>query len=355
MKIAITDYSFPSPDIEEGILRPLGHDIAAWKEKRTAAELPQLVADADAVITQFAPVTADVIASMRQAKVIVRYGIGVDNVDLEAAKVRGIPVCNVPDYCIDEVADQTLAFLLATTRQVVTNCVRNREGKWGLATSLDQMRALRDLSVGVVGFGRIGREVVSRLRAFKCQVLVHDPVVAAGEIEQAGCKPVALHELLSQSDVISLHCPSMAQTRGMINRDSLAITKRGVILINVARGDLVDSAALTEALQSGHISAAALDVFAPEPIPADHPILKMDNVIVASHIASCSVPAVKKLRETAANLAAMALRGDVLPNVVNGVGRLSGLAERWGQNDVEKNEYRFLIVLPQLFCKSLLG
>ena len=321
MKIAITDYSFPSLDVEEGILRPLGHEIVAWKEKRPATELPQLVADADAVITQFAPVNADVIASMSRTKVIVRYGIGVDNVYLDAAKARGIPVCNVPDYCIDEVADQTLAFLLATTRNVVTNCVRNREGKWGLPVPLDQMRALRDLTVGIVGFGRIGREVVARLRAFKCKVLVHDPVVAAGEIEQAGAKPVALRELLSQTDVISLHCPSTASTRGMMNRDSLAITRRGVILINVARGDLVDSAALTEALQSGHISAAALDVFAPEPIPADHPILKMDNVIVASHIASCSVPAVKKLRETAANLAEMALRGEALPNVVNGVGR----------------------------------
>jgi D-3-phosphoglycerate dehydrogenase len=321
MKIAITDYSFPSLDIEEGILLPLGHEVAAWKEKRSALELPVLVADADAVITQFAPVNADVIASMRLAKVIVRYGIGVDNVDLEAAKARGIPVCNVPDYCIDEVADHTLAFLLATTRQVVTNCVRVRQGKWGLATSLDEMRALRDLTVGVVGFGRIGREVTSRLRAFKCRVLVHDPVVAEGEIELAGCHPVTLRDLFSQSDVITLHCPSMAQTRGMINRDTLAITKRGAIFINVARGDLVDSAALTEALQCGQVSAAALDVFDPEPIPADHPILSMDNVIAASHIASCSVPAVRKLRETAANLAAMALRGEPLPNVVNGVGK----------------------------------
>ena len=319
MKIAITDYSFPSLDVEESILRPLGHEIVAWKEKRTAAELPQLVADADAVITQFAPVTADVIASMRQAKVIVRYGIGVDNVDLDAAKARGIPVCNVPDYCIDEVADQTLAFLLATTRNVVTNCVRNREGQWGLPVPLDQMRALRDLTVGVVGFGRIGREVVARLLAFKCRVLVYDPMIAAADIQQAGGKPVTLLELLSQSDIVTLHCPSLASTRGMINRESLTITKRGAILINVARGDLVDSAALTEALQSGQISAAALDVFAPEPIPADHPILKMDNVIVASHIASCSVSAVKKLRETAANLAAMALRGAKLPSVVNGV------------------------------------
>ena len=319
MKIAITDYSFPTLEIEEGILSPAGHEIVAWKEKKTAAELPQLVADADAVITQFAPVTAEVINSMTRAKVIVRYGIGVDNVDLGAAKERGIPVCNVPDYCIDEVADQTLAFLLAVTRQVVPNTLLIRTENWGLATGLEQMRALRDLTVGVVGFGRIGREVVARLKAFKARILVFDPVVKSADIESAGCKPVMLRELLSQSDVITLHCPSTSETRGMINAQSLGITKPGVILINVARGDLVDSDALTAALQSGHVSAAALDVFAPEPIPAEHPIRKLNNVVLASHIASCSVPAVRKLRETAANLASAALRGDSLPNVVNGV------------------------------------
>ena len=319
MKIAITDYSFPTLEIEEGILSPAGHEIVAWKEKKTAAELPQLVADADAVITQFAPVTAEVINSMTRAKVIVRYGIGVDNVDLGAAKERGIPVCNVPDYCIDEVADQTLAFLLAVTRQVVPNTLLIRTENWGLATGLEQMRALRDLTVGVFGFCRIGREVVARLKAFKARILVFDPVVKSADIESAGCKPVMLRELLSQSDVITLHCPSTSETRGMINAQSLGITKPGVILINVARGDLVDSDALTAALQSGHVSAAALDVFAPEPIPAEHPIRKLNNVVLASHIASCSVPAVRKLRETAANLAAAALRGDSLPNVVNGV------------------------------------
>ena len=319
MKIVITDYSFPNLDVEEGILKPLGYELVAWKEKRSATELTQLVAEADAVITQFAPVNAEVIASMQNAKVIVRYGIGVDNVDLDAAKARGIPVCNVPDYCVDEVADHTLSFILATTRQVVSNCVLLREGNWGLATSLDQMKAMRDLTVGVVGFGRIGREVTARLRAFKCKVLVHDPVVAQAEIERSGCVAASLQDLLSTSDVITLHCPSMAQTRGMINRESLASTKRGVIMVNLSRGDLIDSAALTEALQSGQVAAAALDVFAPEPIPADHPILKMSQVIASAHIASCSVPAVRKLRETAANLAVMALRGEPLPSVVNGV------------------------------------
>jgi len=317
MKIAITDFSFPNLDIEEGILVAAGNEVVAWKEKRPSAELVELVRNADAVITQFASVNEDVIASMQQAKVIVRYGIGVDNVDLAAARARGIPVCNVPDYCIDEVADHTLAFILATTRQVVTNSNLVHSGKWGLATSLEQMRAMRDLTVGVVGFGRIGREVATRLKAFKCRILVHDPVVVDSTIIQAGCAPASLSQLLSESDVVTLHCPSTASTRGLINRESLATTKRGVVVINLARGDLVDSQALTDALQSGQVSNAALDVFAPEPIPADHPILKMDNVILASHIASASVPAVRKLRETAAGLALMAVRGEHLPNVVN--------------------------------------
>ena len=317
MKVVITDYSFPNLEIEEGILVSAGHEVVAWKEKRPAEELVELVRDADAVITQFASVNTGVIANMRQAKVIVRYGIGVDNVDLAAARARGIPVCNVPDYCIDEVADHTLAFILATTRQVVTNSNLVHSRKWGLATSLDQMRALRDLTVGVVGFGRIGREVAARLRVFKCRVLVHDPVVVDSTIIHAGCAPASLAQLLSDSDVITLHCPSTATTRGLINRSSLATMKRGVILINLARGDLVDSQALTEALQSGQVLNAALDVFAPEPIPADHPILEMENVILASHIASASVPAVRKLRETAAGLALMAVRGEPLPNVVN--------------------------------------
>ncbi len=317
MKVAITDYSFPDLSVEESILQPPGHAIAAWKEKKAAAELPALVADADAVITQFASVNADVIASMQQARVIVRYGIGVDNVDLAAARAKGIPVCNVPDYCIDEVADHTLAFILATTRQVVSNSNTLKGGKWGLATSLDQMKALRDLAVGVVGFGRIGREVVSRLRPFRCRILVFDPIAKSADIVAAGGTPVTMRELLSLSDVITLHCPSTPETRGMLNSELLAKTRPGVSIINLARGDLIDPNALMAALQSGHVAAAALDVFNPEPIPADHPILKLDNVILASHIASTSVPAVRKLRETAARLALMALNGEPLVNVVN--------------------------------------
>ncbi len=318
-KVAVTDYTFPTLDIETSILQPLGVELVAWKEKRPAADLPQLVSDADFIITQFAPLNREVIASLQRAKIIVRYGIGVDNVDLEAARQKNIPVCNVPDYCIDEVADQTLAFILASTRGVVANSTAVHGGTWGLATGLDEMRTLRDLKVGVIGFGRIGREVAARLRAFKCQVLVHDPVVSGSDVERAGCTPRSLPDLLSEADVVTLHCPSTATTRNLINAESLARMKRGAILVNVARGDLVDPAALVAALREGQLSFAALDVYSPEPIPAGDPILQLNNALLSAHIASASVRAVRTLRETAAGLVAKAIRGEPLPNVVNGV------------------------------------
>lgn len=316
--VVVTDYSFPSLDIEETILRPLGAALVGAQCKTTDTLIP-LVSQADAVITQFAPVNAAVIAAMRKARVIVRYGIGVDNVDLDAARSKGIPVCNVPDYCIDEVADHTLAFILATTRQVLQNCLYVREGKWGLATPLQELRTLRDQVVGIVGFGRIGREVASRLTPFKCRRLVHDPVVPADAIRAADCEPVPLATLLAESDIITLHCPSSAQTRGMLNRESMSRLKQGAILINLARGDLVDTAAMVEALQTGRIAAAALDVCNPEPIPLDSPLRLMPYVITSSHIASASVKSVRVLRETVARTAAAALRGESLPNIVNGV------------------------------------
>src|SRR6185503_6294242 len=159
--VAVTDWTFPDVGIEEEMLKEQGVGLRALQCK-TEADLIGLCAQADAVITQFARVNANVVTAMRKARAIVRYGIGVDNIDLDAARERGIPVCNVPDYCIDEVADQTLAFVLAMTRHVVTHANHLRAGNWGLAVPLSGMKALRDLTVGVIGFGRIGRAVVTR-------------------------------------------------------------------------------------------------------------------------------------------------------------------------------------------------
>lgn len=318
-KVLVTDHTFDPLDVEQRILEPLGAVLDA-RQCKTVEQLLPLVADADAVLTQFSPLRAPVIAAMNRACIIVRYGVGVDNVDLDAARARGIPVCNVPDYCIDEVADHTLAFILAVIRQVVPNCLGVRGGHWGLAVPLARMKTLRELSVGVVGFGRIGRQVVCRLLPFGCAIYVFDPVVNAKEIESAGaCAVTSLDELLPHSDILTLHCPSTAQTRRMLDAGGLARMKHGSVLVNLARGDLVVTDALVASLQSGHLAAAALDVCDPEPIPPSHPLLQMPNVLVAAHVASTSVRAARMLRETAAELVARRLRGQSLPNVVNGV------------------------------------
>ena len=318
LKAVITDYVFDNIDLERAALAPLGCRLEALKSGKDQALL-DLVKDADAVITQFAPITAAVIGAMQKCRVIVRYGIGVDNVDLNAAAAKNIPVCNVPDYCIDEVADHTLALILAATRQTVHCDATIKAGQWKLPVALTALHALKHMTVGLVAFGRIGREVASRLKPFKCQVMVFDPALPASVIRDAGCIPATLDDVLAQSDLLSLHCPSTEKTRHMINATSITKMKRGAILVNASRGTLVDTAALVSALQSGQIAAAALDVSDPEPINADSPLLKMNNVVFTPHIASASPQAVQKLRTDVAGIAAMALRGEKVPNIVNGV------------------------------------
>jgi D-3-phosphoglycerate dehydrogenase len=171
--------------------------------------------------------------------------------------------------------------------------------------------------VGIVGFGRIGREVAARLAPFKCRQLVFDTFVPPEVVRNAGCEPVSLDDLLAQSDIVTLHCPSTPQTKKLLNDESLGRMKQGSVVVNLGRGDLIDSGSLIAALQSGKIASAALDVFEQEPLPPENPLRFMPNVIAASHIASASPKSVRTLRETAAKIAIMALRGEPLPNIVN--------------------------------------
>jgi D-3-phosphoglycerate dehydrogenase len=314
--VAVTDAQFAALDVESAVLAPMGVELTKGADP-SAATLKQLVAQADAVITQFAPVTAEVIEAMQRARVIVRYGIGVDNVDLEAAHRAGIPVCNVPDYCIDEVADHTLALMLSISRRIDVHAASIRDGQWKLVVPFGAMRSLRGATVGIVGFGRIGREVARRLAAFGCKLLVFDPVVTPEVLAQYGAKPAALATLLAESDAVTLHCPSTAETRRLINANSLATMKRGAILVNVSRGDLVEPQALLAALESGQLGGAGLDVTDPEPLPTDSALRTLENVVITPHIASVSEKAVRTLRESVAKAAAVALRGELPPNVVN--------------------------------------
>ena len=314
--IVVTDYKFPDLALEQAAAEHAGC-VLIGHHCESEAELKAVVADADAVITQFARLSAPVVAAMTRARAIVRYGIGVDNVDLDAARQHGIPVANIPDYCIDEVADHTLSFILAMTRQVVTHTADLRAGHWRLAVPVSGMKVLRDQTVGLVGFGRIGREVVARLLAFKCRVLVYDPMVPEAEIQRLGALSVPLTQLLAESDIVSLHCPSTPATRHIIGSAALAAMKPSALLVNVARGDLVDTNALLDALQSGHLGAAALDVFDPEPLPLAHALRTLPNVVIAPHIASVSVTAVQALRQGAIARAVAAVRGQLPDNVVN--------------------------------------
>jgi D-3-phosphoglycerate dehydrogenase len=283
------------------------------------AALASLVEDADYVITQFASIDAGIIARMKHCKVIVRYGIGVDNVDLKAAAAKGIPVCNIPDFCTDEVADHTLAMILDLCRRITQNALKVRGGGWGLALPLSEMRSLKDQTVGLIAYGKIGREVALRLRPFKCRILAFDPAADTAKMRADGVEPASLDEIYARSDIVSLHCPSTDATRWMINASSLAKMKKGAFLVNISRGTLVRTDNLVAALRSGHIAAAAMDVTDPEPINPDNPIVAMENVLITSHIASASPQAVLKLRNDAAGIVAGLIKGEKARNIVNGV------------------------------------
>lgn len=318
-KAVMTDFSFELPDVERSIIEPLGCELIANKEHQSQDALVELVRDADFVMTQFAPVDAEIIGAMQKCKVIVRYGIGVDNVDLTAAAKKGIPVCNVPDYCIDEVADHTLAMILDLCRRTTQNALTVSGGEWQLGVPLSDMRSLKSQTVGIVAYGRIGREVALRLRAFKCRIVATDPIADPEQMRADGVEPVTLEQLYSESDIITLHCPSTDSTRHMINSDSINKMKNRVLLINNSRGTLVKTDDLAVGLEEGKIGGAALDVTDPEPINADSPLVKMENVLVTAHVASASPQAVNELRTQVANTVSTAFKGGQLPNIVNGV------------------------------------
>jgi len=321
-KVAVTDFGIEEIDVEKRILEPLGCEVVGPlrpPESKNEQKLSELVKDADYVITQFSPVTAAVVGAMQKSRIIVRYGIGVDNVDLKVAAAKNIPVCNVPDYCIDEVADSAMAMILDLVRKISAHAFLIRSGKWELAVPLKELFVLNEMTVGIVGFGRIGRAVAARLKPFRAKVVVFDPVVDAAAVKAEGCTPVSFDELLQTSDLVTLHCPSNDKTKQMMNAETFGKMKKGAMLVNTSRGTLVKTDDLVAALESGQISAAAVDVTDPEPINMDSPLVKMDNVIINPHLASASPGAVFKLRTSVANIVAMAIKGRKLPNIVNGV------------------------------------
>lgn len=310
-KVVITDYSFPSIEIERGVLEPLGATVDGFQCK-TESEVEAAVAGAHVVLTQFATVGAAAIRAMRPGGAIVRYGVGVDNVDLDAAASAGIAVANVPDYCVDEVADHTVALLLGLLRRVHALHASVLRGEWDAIGVAKPLKPFRDSSVGLVGIGRIGRAVVHRLRPFGFTFLAFDPFLGAAGADELGVTLLSLEELLPRADALTLHVPLTPDTHHLIDARGLRAMKPDAVLVNTARGGLVDNAALEAALRQGRPAAAALDVFEQEPLPESSGLRSLPNLVMTPHAAWYSDAALTKLQELAAEEGARALRGEAL-------------------------------------------
>lgn len=317
MKVAITDHGFPHVDQERDIIAQAGADLFVAQCK-TSDDVIASCRDADVLLVQWAPITEPVITSLERCRLIVRYGIGVDNVDLKAAATRGIPVCNIPDYCIDEVADHSIALALSLARQLPQTDAAVRNGVWKI-TPPHSFPAFRDTIFATAGFGRIAKAVLERARALGFQLAAYDPFVEPAAFAALGIRSLQIDELFQQAGILSLHLPLTAETKHFVSRDRLVTMRQSAIIANTARGGLIDTVALAEALNAGTILGAGLDVFETEPLSADHPLRTTPNTILTSHTAWYSGGSVPELQRKAAEVAVRGLQGLTLTNVVNGV------------------------------------
>jgi len=273
--------------------------------------------DVSVIMVGLAKINREVIYSAQKLKGIVRYGIGVDNIDLKAAAEKGVLVANVPDYCITTVAEHTFALLLALTRKIINADKFVRDGSWGLTEEL-RGTELGGKVYGIIGLGRIGREVATRAKAFKMKVIAYDPYVTKDEVDELNVELVDLDTLLRKSDFISIHAPLTEETRNMIGERELHMMKKTAYLINVARGHIVDENMLYKALTSGWIAGAALDVFEKEPPDPNNPLVraKLDNVVLTPHIAAYTEESFLKLEMSAVEEAIRILKGELPKNLV---------------------------------------
>ncbi len=315
MKVVITDHGFPNVDQERALLAEAGADLVVAQCK-TADEVVSAARDADALLVQWAPVPAEAIEALEHCRVIVRYGIGYDNVALEAARARGIPVCNVPDYGVDEVAEHAVSLALALHRRLPQVDARTRAGTWKIVPDRP-VKALRETVFATAGFGRIARAAHAMMKGFGARRIAHDPFVSTDRIRGEGVESVSLEALLEQADILSLHLPLAEGTRHFIDAGRLARMRPHAVLVNTARGALIDTRALAEALAAGTIGGAGLDVFESEPLEADHPIRQCPNALLTSHIAWYSESSIPRLQRLAAEEVARGLRGEPLRNRVN--------------------------------------
>ncbi len=315
LRVLVTDYVWPTLDRERDILAPIGVELIAAPtgDEKT---LTRLAADVDGIMTCFATVTPAVVRASPKLKAIARYGIGVDNIAVDVATGRDVVVTNVPDYCVEEVAEHTLALIFGCARRLMRYDRAVRDGDWNSKVGMPLFR-IHGKTLGIVGFGRIGRMVAAMAQGVGLRVLAHSPNLDPAAAHAAGCRAVGLDTLLQESDFVSLHLPLTPQTASMFDRERFADMKPGAVFINTSRGGLVKNSALTAALESGRLAAAGIDVMPMEPPDPDDPLLRQANLTATPHVAFYSEDSLTALQTRTARSMAAVLQGNMPESVVN--------------------------------------
>jgi D-3-phosphoglycerate dehydrogenase len=301
-KVVVTDQVFPDVDTERELLSAIDAELSI--ADGTVDGVVREAGDADALLNTYLPVDAALLKQLPNVRVISRYGIGVDNIDVAAAAAADVVVTNVPDYCVEEVAAHTVAMMLSLLRKLPTADRSLRDGAWGI-TDVRPLRRLSELTVGLVGYGRISRRVADALRPFGFRIVTADPYVTSTD---DGTQIVELDELFEQADAVSLHAPLTPETRGMVNAEVLGRMRPSAVLVNTSRGPLVELDALAAALREGRLAGAALDVFETEPIDADR-VRDVPNLLVSPHMAYYSEEALKESQRKATTQVVKVLSG----------------------------------------------
>ena len=305
--VAVTDYVFPDLVPTREALAPIGAEVRL-AASGDADDILAVARDADAVINCYAQLPGEVIGRLERCRIIARTGIGIDTIDVAAASARGIVVTNVPEYCEDEVSDHAMALLLSLARNVTRGNTQVHAGGWALA-EIKPMYRLRDRTLGLVGFGRIARLVATKAQGFGLAVVASDPYVEPADAAALGVELTSFEDLLGRADFVSVHAPLTPATRHLIGAGALAMMRPEAVVINTARGALVDVAAVAGALDRGQIAGAALDVLPDEPPPADLPLYGRPNVILTPHTAFYSEESMVDLQSKAAQQVALVLSG----------------------------------------------
>ena len=313
--VLVTDYAWPNLDTERDALGKIGAELVA-ASTGDEEELHALAPRADAILTNWKRVSAKTIAQATRCLIISRYGVGVDNIDVEAATSHGIVVTNVPDYCMDEVSTEAMALLLCGARRIMVYDRQIRAGGWDMRTGLPFPR-LWGLTLGIIGFGRIGRAVAPKAQAFGLRVIACDPYIDRQEMVKRSVTPADLDTLLRESDFITLHVPLTPETNKMIGEKTLGKMKPTAWLINTARGGVVDTEALAVALKQGRIAGAGLDVMPQEPPAANEPLRSLPNVVMTPHSAFYSEGSLQELQAKATKRIVDVFSGKTPEHIIN--------------------------------------